>query len=370
MEPLVRKSLSRQVANALLEEIRRGRWSDQLPGYRQLGDFFGVSRPTIEAALEHLTRERVLLPPSGRLGRRIRDDGKEHAGLDRKRVLFVGAQPLSGLRPLDHQVVVETRQRLSRRGYEAEYIACPAFSQGNPEASLDLLHLTHPGCLWILVSPLHPVVRWAASRGIPALMLGGERRGEIALPCVAMETGEVITDAVRRMISLGHRKIAVCVGSLGEHGRAVGARYTKKAFDEAGLPFHAAWNVPAIPSPSPAAFLKVISRILSDDTRPTAMMVSWFGEAIMVSSFCMNHRIRIPEDLSLMVLELGSFAPWHVPKLSGYLTTAAQYVRHLESWVESRGAILPDGLTRVRPEFSQGETLAPPTAPRFSAAGC
>lgn len=370
MEPLVRKPLCQQVANALLEEIRRGRWKTRLPGYRELGDLMGVSRTTVEAALDHLTREHVLLPPCGRRGRKIAQNGAQVSDLNCRRVLIVGETTICRLWPIARDVVDETIHRLGRRGYETEYVACPAFAQPHPEIALDELRAKHPDCLWILVKPLHAVVRWAVSRDLPAVLLGGERRGSDELPCVAMHVAPVIANATRQLLALGHRHIVICISDLGEHGRSSTVQHVKPVFEETGIPFNATRNVPDFPSSSPERFQEFLIRIFSQQPPPTAMIVNWIGEAIAVSSFCMQRGIRIPQDLSLVVVEIGSYAPWHTPKLSGYMLTAAPYVNHLERWVESRGTGLPRGLTVIQPELIRGETIAPPRSREFRAARC
>ncbi|MGC4015199.1 MAG: substrate-binding domain-containing protein [Luteolibacter sp.] len=360
MLPLDRQPLSRQVAHRLLEEIQTGRWRERLPGYRDLGNLLGVSRTTMEAALDHLTREGVLMPPSGRRGRRIRkgfqlpDTRAKH-----RRVLVVGEAPLPRLWPFTRSVVDEYLHRLHRRGHEADYVFCPALSHPHPEAALDELLQIHPDCLWILVKPLHAAVQWAISRQIKAVLLGGEVRGHGALPCVAMAIAPLLADAARRLIALGHRDIVLCINDLGEYGRAATIQLVRPIFQEAGLPFDSLRQVPEALSSGPEGFNHLLDKIFTEK-RPTAIVVRWLGEALALSSYCMKNGHRIPQDLSVVVAELDDLTDWHVPALSGYNLTTTPYMAHLDRWVESGGTALPGGLIQVMPRFVEGETVGPP----------
>ncbi|MFD0892218.1 substrate-binding domain-containing protein [Luteolibacter ambystomatis] len=355
-----RQPLSRQVAIRLLEEIQTGRWRERLPGYRDLGSLLGVSRTTMEAALEHLTQEGVLMPPSGRRGRRIRKDFKHATSRPQHhRVLLVGEAPLPRLWPFTRSVVEESIQRLHRRGYEADYILCPALAHPHPEAVLDELLQVHPDCLWILVKPLHASVQWAISRRIKAVLLGGEVRGHGALPCVAMAIAPLLADATKRLIACGHRDIVLCINDLGEYGRAATIQFARPIFTEAGIPFDSLRNVPEAIANGPEGFNRLLEKIFSDK-RPTAIVVRWLGEALALSSFCMKHGIRIPQDLSVLVAELDDLTDWHTPALSGYSLTTHSYVTHIDRWVESNGTALSGGLIQVMPRFVEGATIAAP----------
>lgn len=54
--PIVRKKLSDEVAERLLEEIERGRWAvgDKLPPERSLMEEYGVGRPSVREAMQRL----------------------------------------------------------------------------------------------------------------------------------------------------------------------------------------------------------------------------------------------------------------------------------------------------------------------------
>jgi len=361
MHPLDRQPLSQQVASRLLEEIRHGRWQSRLPGYRDLGELLGVSRTTVETALDQLTRQGVLLPPSKRRSRRIaKDFTVAETTPAARRILVVGDAPLSQVKPLAQSIVEEIFLRLHRRGHETDYISCPAILHAHPEATLDELLQKHPDCRWIFVKPLHPTIRWAVANRLSALLLGGEVRGRGELPCVAMAIAPVLADAARRLIALGHRDIVLCINDLGDYGRAAVIQAVKPVFLAAGLPFDSARHVPeATHSGSPGGFHRFLDELCGQGL-PSAIVVGWLGEALAVTSYCMKRGLRIPQDLSLLIAELDDITAWHDPGFSGYSLSAISYVTHLEHWVESDGAGLPDGLTQIMPLFVPGETIAPP----------
>lgn len=361
MIPLDRQPLSHQVACRLLDEIRGGRWQTRLPGYRDLGTLFGVSRTTIETALDHLTRQGVLLAPNGRGGRRIVREFSQSPATRSRRVVIVGSSTLPRLWPFTSAVVDETINRLNRRGYETDYVSFPALLQPRPDAAMDDLLGKNPDCLWIFVKPLHAAVRWAASSGVTCVLLGGEVRGCVALPCVGSPMSPLFADATRRLIALGHREIILCVGDLGEHGRAAAIQQVRPIFEKSGIPFHPSRNVPLFVSDVPRDFIRVLGQLFAA-TPPTAIVVNWIGEVLALTSFCNLHGIRIPRDLSVIVAKLDEPSAWHAPPLTGYRLSTEAYVTHLERWVANGGSGLPPGITLLSSDFVEGSTLhAPPT---------
>lgn len=67
MTPLRREPLAEQVADALLERIRRGEWAvgERLPGETTLAPDLGVGRSTIREAIRHLAGRGVLATRQG-----------------------------------------------------------------------------------------------------------------------------------------------------------------------------------------------------------------------------------------------------------------------------------------------------------------
>src|ERR1051325_840679 len=70
--PGVKSRLAERLREALRTEILAGRWSDQLPGERELSRELQISRPTLRLALWALEREGLLQIRKGQSCRIVR----------------------------------------------------------------------------------------------------------------------------------------------------------------------------------------------------------------------------------------------------------------------------------------------------------
>jgi hypothetical protein len=99
--------------------------------------------------------------------------------------------------------------------------------------------------------------------------------------------------------------------------------------------------------------------------KPSLVILRDVSEAISFHSFCLSNGIRMPEDISMLVVNDMPFLAWLNPPPTRYAFPHAKAVQHFQSWVR-RG--LPAGYWKnFDSEFVGGETLGP--APQAGGGG-
>lgn len=356
MKPIDKKPLSQQVAERLAEEIETGRWQKRMPSCRALERLLGVSRRTIEGALDMLSQRGLLSPPNGWSSRRILQKIEIPVAVESRRIIFVGRVPLGQIEPLVRDTMTTTLQALIGRGYQAEYVDCAAIARPHSEVALDALLTLYPASRWIFIEACHDTIQWAASRRLSALLAGGEIRGRAPLPSVARAIASSVKDGVGRLLELGHKDIVIFSNGLGEIGRALILKEAGQAYQKAGVAFDAARTVPKVSWSTRDEFLVILELIFRP--APTAVIVPWSGPVSSIFGYCSSHGLQVPGDLSILVSELEASASWHVPAPSGYEVSGDSFSTSFIHWVE-REYLFPREIV-IKARFIAGETLAPP----------
>ena len=87
------------------------------------------------------------------------------------------------------------------------------------------------------------------------------------------------------------------------------------------------------------------------------MVLRELSEALSFHSFCLGNGIRIPDDVSMVVIDESYYPSWLNPPPTQYSFPHEKAVRHFQSWIR-RGS--PIGYWKNFPaEFVGGETLGP-----------
>lgn len=359
MQAPERTSLSRKTADALEVEIRNGRWSLHLPGYRKLCETLGVSPRTMHTALEILTRRSIILPAERTKPRRahpaIIKTQNDETG--RKSLLILTAQPVQLLNLVSRQILEKVSTLFTRKGWTVNFESTPEYLNGSPGPTLERMLANRGSHRWLLLKPDFKIVHWAMENNIRAICLGGEPE-HLNPPLISVNLTKKLTDSVEHMIRLGHKKICSLIHLPSENSRKNVIRSLKSAMSKNGIDFHPSYNLPPILTDD-ATTLREILKGLFTHSPPTALIVNEVHHLIGVYSFCLEKGLRIPLDLSVILTKEDQNIDWFHPTPAHYQFPISQYVSNVQRYIEH----YPTGPSEpifLKPSFIQGESLAPP----------
>jgi DNA-binding LacI/PurR family transcriptional regulator/DNA-binding transcriptional regulator YhcF (GntR family) len=185
----------------------------------------------------------------------------------------------------------------------------------------------------LLVAPLQdelPTLHELARQEIAFMAVGisSSAPEDDLLPCVDTDNMRGAADAIRHLLGLGHRRIALinlATAHANHHDRLVGCQWAMKA---AGVPILPE-DLVLFPTYDIAQFEDRIEKWLlktkTSGTLPTAIFASDYLMALAALRVLRRHRLCVPEDISLVSFD----DPLSAAHLTPPLTTVRQPVYRL-----------------------------------------
>jgi len=345
-------SMPEQIAAHLRAEIARGRWSGTMPGRHELARQLGVGISSVEEALRQLEGEGLLAKQGAGRMRRILVSSAESTG-HRLRIAVLTHERAT----LKEGYMIELIHRLREAGHEAFFPRASLLELGMDPKRISRLMKATEADAWIVCSGSREVTEWFASQPMPAFSLFGRRRG-VAIASVGPDKAPAYAATARRLIELGHRKIVLLVrpdrrlpvpgtperaflDEMAAHGITPGA-YHFPDWEEGIEGFHTR--------------LGELFRV----TPPTALVVDEVMLYLAVQQFLACKRLRVPEEVSLMVMEEHSAFDWCRPTVAHVRWDQPSVLRRVVGWAHNvaRGNKDLRG-TLTRAEFIDGGTIGP-----------
>lgn len=347
-------SMAQYALGVMRQLLDRGEWNGYLPGERALALRLGVSRPTLHQALTTLEAEGVL---ARRLKStwRILSQARPSTTRPRK-VIFLS--PL-GLEDLDqftlHQYAV-LAGHLAERGFELEPMRLGSGRNGRSDAALKALANRLRPSAWVLHRCAPSIQQWFGQSGLAAVVMGSAS-AKLRIRSVDVDYRAAARHAVSQLLRLGHQveRIAYLMPAEKLIGHAEALAGMRQAAGGAEP------RVVAIPE-APEPMRAMIDELLREAPAPTALVLHRPLQALTVLSHLAWRGVRVPTELSLIVLDDNPVLAHVTPHPSRYHKDTAQFAAHLRKAIEhatdrsSKGA----WSTRIVPELIAGETLDKP----------
>jgi DNA-binding LacI/PurR family transcriptional regulator len=210
----------------------------------------------------------------------------------------------------------------------------------------------HPTCL-ISVAQLSATEREELrARGIPFVVFDPTTEPPDDVPFVGATNWTAGQSAVRHLIGLGHRQIAMIRGP--EHILFCRARLAgyRSAMEEAGLPYDADLVVTTEYLTREEGYAAART-LLARDQRPTAIFASNDLQALGVYQAAREAGVRIPEDLSVVGFDDLPIAAWVDPPL----TTVRQPLTEMAAAATEIALALHRGEAFPQPRVELATTL-------------
>lgn len=326
MESLRVLSAAEQVAAHLRRELRRGAWGGRIPGGNQLAGILSVGRNTVEAALQLLEDEGVLMA--------------QGAGKRRVVVLPEIAKPARVLRiailpnaaaDLGSDYLIALRHQLAQAGHVAFFTEKSLHELGMDLNRVARMVKQTQADAWVVLSGSPEVLEWFVGQGIAAFALFGRRR-DLVIAGAGPDKTLAFREVVRKLVALGHRRIvllAMKARRLPEPG------LPERAFlDELG-----AHGIPTGPynlpdwEENPECLQNQLDSLFQV-TPPTAFLIDEAYLFHAVKHHLAEKDIRIPGDVSLICTDPDRTFEWCRPSIAHIYWDSRLVVRRILKWAE------------------------------------
>lgn len=354
-----RPSLSMLIAESLEIEIRKGSYKDQLPGYRTLSKLLNVSPRTIHAALEILTRRKIILPPEGKRARNIHPnitfniDENLH---NNRSILILTSTPfqtqdISIRRALDAVIKLFTRKKWS-----IDYETCADINNEKSDLAMEHLFAPYKNHRWILTRPTRTAIKWCKQHQLRFICFGGDTIN-IDTPSIAVSTSTMLDHAVGVLSDFGHSRICILSNLLSAKSQNIILKNMEASFSSRGIKFHPIYNLPKIGNHDYQNLWRCLNDIFSLSP-PSAIIATEAHQLITIYSYCLQNRLRIPEDLSVVVTQESSHLEWFHPRPANFEFPIDQFAKTISRWVENYPT-QPISPIKIMPKFIHGESIGP-----------
>lgn len=343
---------------ALREMIAADRWSDRLPGTRVLAGLLGVSQPTVQLALAELTKDGTLESLGERRAYKVKDRGMASAPVETpvKRVTILTHQEIGKTADSGRQTIELLQRLLSSAGWLVEFRIVDYLHARTAHQSWDNLIGAEPGEPVVALFGRPCLAQWAIKRGVRMVFLGGVTDG-LPVPVVAVKSSAILKQAYKALIDLGHRRIVTPLCDRPPSYAAQMKEQSQRCLEEAGLPYSPAYHNPESDYLRPDVTWNMMETLFARE-RPTAIVLLDWRELVTVSCFLMRKCLRVPEDVSIILLNDQSNAEWFQPSLVRFKFPIARLARQLKAWVEEKWEM--GGNKRIAAEWVPGESIGPP----------
>ena len=320
-----------------------------------LGRQYGVSHTTVEHALKHLEELGVLAPVERGKKRQVNlaklRKISTMQGRQSTRILFLTADPSSN--PIyTTRVFYQTFLELCEgEGLPLDYIEIPSKL---PELRALLISLQPRGIILCRAAPgIAKVIR---SLGIPAIGLGWPFPG---IPAFFTDYSTLVIQAFEQAKAVGHRRIASPCWNMDPAAYERVAKQMGKHFSEDKGFFKRRYNFPSFHGETTEDFYAAL-RELFRYTPPSCLILFDLSHYISVVTFLMERRLRVPDDISLIILGHEPILDVVRPSLAHYSEDAGGMgTKAFQLLLEQMDGLLSDEKVEYPPVWVPGESLAP-----------
>jgi len=348
-----RSTLVHQLIEILRDGIRDGIWGENLPGELELSQKFQVSRMTLRAALDTLTREGWLSSSQGRRRQVLKKKTDNRSAQSNRRITLLTAVPLLGMRSLHMLQVDGLREQLAQAGFELEVQVSAACFSAKPEATLQRLRHEKPAAAWVLMSSSPPLQRWFMEQRLPCVLIGARHPG-VKLPSVGTDYHALGKHAAGQFLRRRHLQLGVLIPTE----EAAGHTNTLAGFRAACEQVPGAEMRVIRHDATPASIRHCLAKMLKSSP-VTGLLVAIPQFVLTTLSFLISLGVRVPGDISIISRDGDSILDFMVPPPSHYMIDAPLFVQKVSRTVlvVARGGSGSSAEKLLLPDFVAGDTL-------------
>ncbi|MES2983032.1 MAG: substrate-binding domain-containing protein [Verrucomicrobiota bacterium] len=338
-----------QVAAHLQAEMVRGRWSKEVPGREELAAQLGVNSKTVESALRLLETKGVLIAQGAGRRRKIASlNSSAPPALRIKLLLYEQSDRFDSY-------YVETLHQLSALGHITTFAEKSLHDLGMDVKRVANFVKNNPADAWIVTSGPKEILEWFTAEDYPVFAKFGRCR-EIPISGILVNKIPAVTDSVRKLIALGHRRIVMLVRT---ERRKPNPGTLEQAFlnelERNGIKT-GAYNLPDWDD-NMGGFYRCLNSLFNT-TPPTALFISESYQMVAVQQHLARKGIMAPEDISLICMDPSNSFSWCIPEISHIYWDPKPVVTSILQWANRIARGKNDRKKNViLAEFIEGGTI-------------
>lgn len=344
-------TITEQVAQALRDGLRQGRWQGTIPGRNRLATELGVNHKTVKAALAILENEGQLESRGPGRERRITD--KASFAPSALRVMMLPYEKNDLKTPLFMEII----HRLGSAGHLADFATKTLHDLGmDPKRVARFVGKTEADA-WLVVAGTGDVLDWFATQPNPTFSLFGRSAGT-PMASATPRKAEAMLELTDRLVEFGHRRIVMLAR---EERRKPTPGVLERLFLE-HLESHGIetgpYNLPDWSDDADGLRMKLDA--LFRHTPPTALIID--DEIIFLSVVQQLARMGIvaPRDVSLACSDASPAFEWCRPKVTHIAWNHAAVINRVVNWTNRLARGKHDRRTSVtRAKLMLGGTIGP-----------
>jgi DNA-binding LacI/PurR family transcriptional regulator len=347
-----------QIKEKLAQTIVNGEYAigEQLPTYRELASQWKVSYLTASKAIKQLAEENYVDLNHGQgIFVRWRRDGMFPS--ERKVRVFGSKTSHPSMRFFLDTAV----SQLEKLNWQVELIT---------EASLEqIIELVRDKSYYSLMYGFclsrYKDISALCSAGRERLVVLGERYERFGISSSCVDSSQVIRLAMKHLFAAGRRKIALLCSNIKHSDEAEYAAVWRSLCENANSasdyvrPFLFNLDLAQFDSPKDSLNELLKEKLASGILQETDAIISTDDEkAVIVSSFCFDHNINVPDDIALIAVNDSGLAEIVRPRLTTIDTALAGQIKNAVRILESKVSGNYDGvpLRCVEPQLIQRES--------------
>jgi hypothetical protein len=332
MSASLKQPLADRVAGALRAALQRGLHRGALPPERRLCRDLGVGRSTLRDALAALTEEGHIAP--GHRGRRRSILHAVRAPAPPSRVIMLTPFATADLPPFPLRLADELRSIFAAIPLPFDVRTSRAFRAVRADGFLRRLVRDEGPAVWLLLRAPARIQEWFDRNGVPAVVIGHPHPG-VRLPAITENLRAAARHAAALLLSRGHKRLAL----LREAGDIAGHQLVEAILKEACARAAGAHLVVEQHDGTAEGAAAAVDRIARPARRPTGLMVVDAYDAVTAVTGLARKGLRVPEDMSLVVLFDDASLDRLLPPLTRYRTSRTAMAR----WAAETAVALASG---------------------------
>ncbi|BDS07067.1 hypothetical protein NT6N_21070 [Oceaniferula spumae] len=343
-----------QIADHLRSDIHNRRWTDKLPGIRTLMNHYGVSRVTIDSALAILENQGLLAPAELRKTRRINSEALLNTSQSKtKKNLLILHDTNAILDHSDSLMLREMQDLWEKYHGSATWSRADFLRVKNPATKLRDLAKRHAAQALLLYNPPS---QWskAALDLLPSYFCGGDTPPGYQTSMSAFKLSDQIHHTLQILKNHGHTRILIPNHNHESYFTREIIAILQQQLPKPTHGTHADLS-PSFTEPHPEVWKSYWQREFSR-TRPTAVILFSTRHLLSLYSFCFEHQINIPRELSVILTSHDQHLEWLSPTPTMMRYPVNQAINHFHQWLDSH--LQPIGSKFLNLDLIPGESLA------------
>jgi LacI family transcriptional regulator len=329
------KSLLEQVVDGLREGALSGRWGEGLPGLGALAKEHGVAEGTVRRAVRLLEKEGVLTDAGA--GRRRQVAGGPAKGRVKTarslRVAVLLRDQLANESAGFRWIMATVQSKIEAKGHRMVFLKkTQADFQFDDRRVMRMLK-RETADLWIAIGCSRFLLGWFAAQGRRTFAFGGGCMGLAEIAATGSETLSALRATVRRLCSLGHRRIVFLTPHFVRHVEGGHSNLVRLIMEE--LAAHGisggAYHMPDFEE-TPEGLRERLDALFRI-TPPTAIFATYPGWVFGVLSYLAARGLRVPQDVSVICGNDANGFTWTQPRVAHFQHDDERMARRMMNWV-------------------------------------